>query len=112
MAKLPPSQALPNSASPMSEAMQTALEELADALLRDVHARWQLPRDTMLLIDRVRKLREDELDTQDAVDRSYIDVSYPLRNCDNDRCGKAYRGPAVYCSHACAIDDAEVHHGG
>jgi len=30
--------------------------------------------------------------------------NYPERPCD--RCGKPYRGPAVYCSIACAEDDA------
>lgn len=34
----------------------------------------------------------------------YIDDSYPERNCDY--CGKLYRGPAVYCSHTCAMKDA------
>jgi hypothetical protein len=103
----------PNNKPSMTEAMQGVLEELADALLRDVHLRFTVPRETFKLVEKVRKLREDELDTQAAADLSYLDVSYPLRNCDNARCGKPYRGPAVYCSHACAIDDVEVSgHGG
>lgn len=103
-----------NNKPSMTEVMQGLLEELADALLRDVHLRFTLPRETFKLVEKVRKLRENELDTPQAViDWPYIDVSYPIRNCDNARCGKAYRGPAVYCSHACAIDDAEVSgHGG
>jgi hypothetical protein len=35
---------------------------------------------------------------------AYVDESYPERNCD--RCGKPYRGPAVYCSLDCAVQDA------
>jgi hypothetical protein len=34
----------------------------------------------------------------------YLDDRYPKRECD--RCGAQYRGPAVYCSLACAIADA------
>ena len=35
---------------------------------------------------------------------SYADPSFDERACD--RCGKLYRGPAVYCSLTCAIKDA------
>lgn len=35
---------------------------------------------------------------------SYQDGSFPERECD--RCGKPYRGPAVYCSLECAVADA------
>lgn len=38
-----------------------------------------------------------------AVD-GYRDPYWPERDCD--RCGKPYRGPAVFCSFACAIGDA------
>jgi hypothetical protein len=36
--------------------------------------------------------------------QKYRDDSYPERNCDY--CGNLYKGPAVYCSHECAIKDA------
>lgn len=41
-----------------------------------------------------------------SVDASglYRNEAYPDRACD--RCGKIYRGPAVYCSIECAIEDA------
>lgn len=35
---------------------------------------------------------------------AYHDDGYPERDCD--RCGRPYRGPAVYCSLRCAIADA------
>jgi ribosomal protein S27AE len=35
---------------------------------------------------------------------SYRDDRFAERACD--RCGKPYRGPAVYCSLACALADA------
>ena len=35
---------------------------------------------------------------------AYVDISFQERPCD--RCGNLYRGPAVYCSLACAIADA------
>jgi len=35
---------------------------------------------------------------------AYRDDTFPERPCD--RCGKPYRGPAVYCSLTCAIADA------
>jgi hypothetical protein len=35
---------------------------------------------------------------------AYRDDSFPKRACD--RCGKNYRGPAVYCSLECATADA------
>jgi hypothetical protein len=35
---------------------------------------------------------------------SYRDDRFAERKCDN--CHKLYRGPAVYCSHECAILDA------
>jgi hypothetical protein len=34
----------------------------------------------------------------------YRNDAFPERECD--RCGKTYRGPAVYCSFGCAIADA------
>jgi len=37
-------------------------------------------------------------------DAGWRDDSYPPRDCD--RCGKSYRGPPVYCSLKCALDDA------
>lgn len=37
-------------------------------------------------------------------DDPYTDPAYTSRPCD--RCGKWYRGPAVYCSRECAIEDA------
>lgn len=33
----------------------------------------------------------------------YRDDNFPERHCDF--CGQLYRGPAVYCSLACATDD-------
>jgi Zn ribbon nucleic-acid-binding protein len=35
---------------------------------------------------------------------SYRDEQFPERDCD--RCGRTYRGPAVYCSLKCAQEDA------
>lgn len=35
---------------------------------------------------------------------SYRDDTFPERLCD--RCSQLYRGPAVYCSLKCALDDA------
>lgn len=35
---------------------------------------------------------------------AYRDDAYPQRVCD--RCRGLYRGPAVYCSLQCALDDA------
>jgi DNA polymerase III epsilon subunit-like protein len=35
---------------------------------------------------------------------AYFDHRFPERACD--RCGKPYRGPAVYCSLKCAMEDA------
>lgn len=35
---------------------------------------------------------------------AYRNDSYPERACE--RCGVLYRGPAVYCSKACAVADA------
>lgn len=37
---------------------------------------------------------------------AYRNDSCPERTCENDRCGRRYRGPAVYCSLICAVDDA------
>jgi Zn ribbon nucleic-acid-binding protein len=34
----------------------------------------------------------------------YRDEQFPERACDH--CGKPYRGPAVYCSLTCAVEDA------
>ena len=39
-----------------------------------------------------------------ARDAAYDDAHFSERKCD--RCGKPYRGPAVYCSFACAEADA------
>lgn len=39
-----------------------------------------------------------------TVQASYVDESCEERPCD--RCGKSYRGPAVYCSLECALADA------
>lgn len=36
--------------------------------------------------------------------KAYENDAYPTRQCDH--CGKPYRGPAVYCSLACALADA------
>lgn len=36
--------------------------------------------------------------------RAYHDPTCPLRTCE--ACGRAYRGPAVYCSLSCAELDA------
>jgi hypothetical protein len=35
---------------------------------------------------------------------AYVDNAFPERPCD--RCGKPYRGPALYCSLTCALADA------
>jgi hypothetical protein len=35
---------------------------------------------------------------------AYRDEQFPERACD--RCGEPYRGPAVYCSLKCALEDA------
>jgi hypothetical protein len=35
---------------------------------------------------------------------AYYDPRCPVRLCDC--CEQTYRGPAVYCCHACALDDA------
>jgi hypothetical protein len=35
---------------------------------------------------------------------AYLNDAYPERKCD--RCGKVYRGPALYCSLDCAVADA------
>lgn len=34
----------------------------------------------------------------------YVNARFPERPCD--KCGKPYRGPAVYCSLTCALADA------
>jgi hypothetical protein len=34
---------------------------------------------------------------------AYRDDAFPERDCDH--CGNPYRGPAVYCSKACAVAD-------
>lgn len=39
-----------------------------------------------------------------AAHARYKDERFPERDCD--RCGRPYRGPAVYCSLGCAVDDA------
>jgi hypothetical protein len=43
-------------------------------------------------------------DPAGSADDAYWDVRLEERACD--RCGKPYRGPAVYCSLACALEDA------
>ena len=40
----------------------------------------------------------------DKVNAKYRNENCRQRNCDH--CGKPYRGPAVYCSLQCALDDA------
>lgn len=35
---------------------------------------------------------------------AYADARFAERACD--RCGKLYRGPAVYCQLTCALEDA------
>jgi hypothetical protein len=48
---------------------------------------------------------QDTIDTIAAVrNASYRDERFSQRPCD--RCGKRYRGPAVYCSSECAAADA------
>jgi hypothetical protein len=37
------------------------------------------------------------------INAGYRDPTCQERRCD--RCGEHYRGPAVYCSHACAVAD-------
>lgn len=39
-----------------------------------------------------------------AAHDAYVNKSYATRRCNH--CHKAYRGPAVYCSQACAMADA------
>jgi hypothetical protein len=36
---------------------------------------------------------------------SYVDRDCPERRCDNPGCQRLYRGPAMYCSLACADAD-------
>ena len=36
--------------------------------------------------------------------RPLVNARFPERPCD--KCGKPYRGPAVYCSLTCALADA------
>lgn len=43
-------------------------------------------------------------DAAQAVLLRYDDPSFPERTCD--KCGRQYRGPAVYCSLECAVADA------
>jgi hypothetical protein len=50
--------------------------------------------------DRVMEIREQQWKPKDP----YRDDRYPERACD--KCGKSYRGPAVYCSLECATKDA------
>jgi hypothetical protein len=42
-------------------------------------------------------------DAAGSADDPYHDERFPERPCDH--CGKLYRGPAVYCSLECAVDD-------
>lgn len=39
-------------------------------------------------------------------ERAYHDPTFPKRSCDNPACQKLYTGPAVYCSLACALAEA------
>jgi hypothetical protein len=39
----------------------------------------------------------------EARDAPYRDATFPERPCNH--CGTPYRGPAVYCSHRCAVAD-------
>ena len=48
-------------------------------------------------------VRKEELE-KEFPDLPYSDESYPERQCDH--CGNKYRGPAVYCSLYCALNDA------
>lgn len=41
---------------------------------------------------------------RERAEAAYRDDSCPERACD--RCGEPYKGPAVYCSLACAVADA------
>lgn len=43
-------------------------------------------------------------DWQARAERSYLDERCEPRLCD--RCGRSYRGPAIYCSLQCAVADA------
>jgi uncharacterized OB-fold protein len=43
-------------------------------------------------------------DARQRAEKAYRNDKYPPRECD--RCGKVYRGPAVYCSLQCAELDA------
>lgn len=49
----------------------------------------------------IQKLRPDSALRALA---AYIDPTKPPRACD--KCGREYRGPAVYCSLTCAMADA------
>jgi hypothetical protein len=51
-------------------------------------------------------LDEQYRQAPERAEASYRDDSYPPRKCDNERCGREYRGPSVYCSLDCTIDDA------
>lgn len=46
----------------------------------------------------------DEAASRVRAEAAYQDDSFEPRICD--RCGREYRGPAVYCSLACALADA------
>lgn len=68
-----------------------------------------LPRATDTLL-RIGLLSEDE--TREligfiAARTAFRDPDFPERACD--RCRQPYRGPAVYCCHACALSDGEYH---
>jgi hypothetical protein len=66
----------------------------------DLSFRWPTPE------ERAEILAEpDTADTIKAVRHAaYLDQRLSERACD--RCGKAYQGPAVYCSFECAVADA------
>jgi len=63
------------------------------------------------LLDNVRalapRLSEEEAQAIWAIANSrasFRQPDYAERKCD--RCDTPYRGPSVYCSHACAVADA------
>lgn len=51
-----------------------------------------------------KEIAEIRVITATPIYNIYENNNYPTRECD--RCGKLYKGPAVYCSHKCAMEDA------
>jgi hypothetical protein len=43
----------------------------------------------------------------ERAERAYNDPTFQPRLCEREGCGVTYTGPAVYCSLACAMQDAE-----